>query len=411
MSKGVAREKAVYTCISDGQVSGSFSSPVFGANGYPAGQSRTITMPSSWWHEPAAGAVAGFVQDALMHPLDTMRARLDTMVSSPAARQASKSSSGLSSTSGGTSGRLPVRAVNLTAGQGPISAFFSTVRATLQAEGVRGLYGGYGVALLCSAPANAVYFGGYKVFQRALVGDDDEQQGDVAGPPSFRVAMTAGLGAEIFAGLLWTPLDVVKQRLQVAPVGTTTASVVREVVGGPGGARGLWKGYFGGIAVWGPFSATYFAVYETLKAKWGRGSQLDPAAPAEMGLDPGELAAGIVAGGCGAVVTQPLDCVKTRLQVGRQALSTVAVAAPVSGSSNASSSLASSASAAPPGGTVAVVGGREPGFLDIFRTVLREEGTPALMRGGAARAFWLAPGCGITIAVFEAVQRTRDTAS
>ena len=37
--------------------------------------------------------------------------------------------------------------------------------------------------------------------------------------------------------------------------------------------------------------------------------------------------------------------------------------------------------------------------------VLKEEGVGALARGTAARAMWLAPGLGITIAVFERVHR------
>ena len=31
----------------------------------------------SWWKEPAAGALAGLIQQSVMHPIDTIRARLD----------------------------------------------------------------------------------------------------------------------------------------------------------------------------------------------------------------------------------------------------------------------------------------------------------------------------------------------
>jgi hypothetical protein len=31
------------------------------------------------------------------------------------------------------------------------------------------------------------------------------------------------------------------------------------------GIRGLWRGYFAGLCVWGPFSASYFGLFETVK--------------------------------------------------------------------------------------------------------------------------------------------------
>jgi hypothetical protein len=43
--------------------------------------------------------------------------------------------------------------------------------------------------------------------------------------------------------------------------------------------------------------------------------------------------------------------------------------------------------------------------MDVLRDILKEEGATALFRGSAARVLWLAPGCGVTIAVFESVQR------
>ena len=44
-------------------------------------------------------------------------------------------------------------------------------------------------------------------------------------------------------------------------------------------------------------------------------------------------------------------------------------------------------------------------IVDTLRLVLAEGGQAALWRGALARALWLAPGCGITITVFEAVDR------
>jgi hypothetical protein len=49
------------------------------------------------------------------------------------------------------------------------------------------------------------------------------------------------------------------------------------------------------------------------------------------------------------------------------------------------------------------VGACEPGatFLQVLRRTYANEGSAALMRGAVARALWLAPGCGLSMTVFE----------
>ena len=74
--------------------------------------------------------------------------------------------------------------------------------------------------------------------------------------------------------------------------------------------------------------------------------------------------------GAGAVVSQPLDCVKTRVQTG-------------------------------------VMGGARDARA-LLREIVRAEGVGALWRGAAARVLWLAPGCGVMIATFEAAQRVLE---
>eukprot|EP00041_Stephanoeca_diplocostata_P005320 m.59649 g.59649 ORF g.59649 m.59649 type:complete len:69 (+) comp15708_c0_seq4:406-612(+) len=47
---------------------------------------------------------------------------------------------------------------------------------------------------------------------------------------------------------------------------------------------------------------------------------------------------------------------------------------------------------------------REQTAIEVFRQASRDPA--ALMRGGVARSLWLAPGAGITLAVFEWVNRS-----
>jgi solute carrier family 25 protein 39/40 len=122
----------------------------------------------------------------------------------------------------------------------------------------------------------------------------------------------------------------------------------------------------------------YFSVYEQLKKAW----TVENGSSKQDTFSFVELAAGVTAGGTGALATQPLDFVKTRIQVGRQCLSGVLV-------EGASTERA----------------GASKGMLETIRHVIKTEGVHPIFRGSVARVCWLAPGCGITIAVFESTQR------
>ena len=281
--------------------------------------------------ELVGGLAAGLSKDALLHPIDTLRARLDVTV----ARSVSSS---------------------------PLAATVNELRSVIAADGFAGLYRGYTLCLLGSTPASALYFGSYHAMRRVLSGDDN-----VHGSSPWRDA-GAGAGAEVIASLLFTPLDVLKQRMQVAPVGTGVADVVRGACAGIG-AGGLWRGYFAGITVWAPYSAAYFSAYEAFRdalRSVGSGGEGGEGANAAQ-----SASAGAAAGGVAALVTQPLDCAKTRIQVGQA-------------------------------GQV----GKVPGPVEIFtvvRQVWLDEGASALARGGLARMMWLAPASAVTITVFESV--------
>lgn len=280
--------------------------------------------------ELVGGLAAGLSKDVLLHPVDTLRARLD------------------------------VTHVGSASGRGPLAATVNELRSILAADGLAGLYRGYALCLLGSTPASALYFGSYHAMRRLLSGDDNVQ-----GSSPWRDA-GAGAGAEVIASLLFTPLDVLKQRMQVAPVGTSVSDVVRGACAGIG-VGGLWRGYFAGITVWAPYSAAYFSAYEAFR---------DALRSAGSGDGGGEGAAssasaGAAAGGVAALITQPLDCAKTRIQVGQA-------------------------------GQV----GKVPGPVEIFtvaRQVWVNEGASALVRGGLARMLWLAPASAVTITVFETV--------
>jgi hypothetical protein len=150
-------------------------------------------------------------------------------------------------------------------------------------EGVAGLYRGFGVTLLGSAPAGVLYFTSYEVTKDTLA----------TAPLLARVPalahFAAGMVAEAFSCILWVPIDVIKERMQIqrrpgGPLADTTgpasarrdapssgtyykntADAVRQILRSEGVA-GVYRGYGATIASFGPFSALYFVFYEQVRS-------------------------------------------------------------------------------------------------------------------------------------------------
>lgn len=112
-------------------------------------------------------------------------------------------------------------------------------------------------------------------------------------------------------------MDVIKQRLQAQIKGNEgvnrvrykgSVDAVRTIIKNDG-FRGLFKGYWTGIAVYGPYCAFYFSLYEEIK-RLGQNYYKSEKLPFWSYL----LGAGI-AGGSSAIITCPLDVIKTTVQV------------------------------------------------------------------------------------------------
>lgn len=227
----------------------------------------------------------------------------------------------------------------------PYRGVWDCVARTVRTEGVGALYRSYPTTLAMNVPFTAIHFTAYessKVFLQELKGDGAEVEDE-----TFFVQFTAGGVAGGLAAAVTTPLDVVKTRMQthceLAECGVAT-TVKPEAQ--PGSGKGV-------CALTGDSISC--------KGVGGVGG---------VGAGAGAGAGGGVGGATG--------------QSGVAAVAKEAVGVAGSGSSHPYSSSSMTA---------------------VMRSIVREEGAWALMRGWGPRVLFHIPAGAISWATYEAGKR------
>ena len=255
-------------------------------------------------------------------------------------------------------------------------------RSIYAREGAAGFYRGVGIASVGSAPGVALYITTYSHTKAAL-----EAPLASVGCHSAVSHLAAGFVAEAVSCVFWVPIDVVKERLQAQDpsVRGRYASSWDGVkcVFEREGLRGLYRGYFVTLGSFGPYSAIYFAAYEGFQAR------LAPAAGTTDGSSKTAATSGLVGVACGALgnvvactLTNPLEMVKTRLQV-QQAM------------------LADAGGDVKPSRQFRYV---YRGLFDGLRTIAREEGVLAGWKGLGSRIAYTAPNAALTFGLYSALK-------
>ncbi|KAI8344623.1 mitochondrial carrier domain-containing protein [Chlamydoabsidia padenii] len=173
----------------------------------------------------------------------------------------------------------------------------------------RQLYSGLSVTLLFSVPALSVYLTSYEATKHYL------DQHDIIARDRLANHMVSGGTAEILAGTLFTPMEVLKNQLQTSsspPTRSATFGLARTIYRQEG-LTGFYRGYWMGLVVFLPHTMIYFATYERFKT-WlgshhhheGYGSQLPWTS---------YVVASSTASLISSAVSAPLDIIKTRWQV------------------------------------------------------------------------------------------------
>ena len=166
-------------------------------------------MPSDTITHLIGGGLAGLISDGVVHPIDTVRARL--MISAPGESQ-------------------------------------SATRCMLnifKQEGVGSLYKGFSAVALGTFPGHALYFAGYEFAKKHL-----NAAFNVPDDSSFLVHFASGFFADVCGALTWTPMDVVKQRLQVQRQHTSALRIGKYGCGEEDCEAGWAQGAVQGDGLW-----------------------------------------------------------------------------------------------------------------------------------------------------------------
>jgi len=378
-----------------------------------------------------AGGLSGLVARFATHPFDTLKTQMQVQ---GAVFEGSRG--GFASTSGAPSGSQHVH----------YRGVWDGALKLIRRDGPTGFYRGFGAVVFGIPFASGAYFAGYECakagtcwFQN-LVDDERDMNADRLNTtpnthsnsinrfftgPTFSYVLS-GIIAQSVAGIVYTPIDVVKERMQASGVlGSTNlaagkyknfAQAYSQIIQKEG-VKGLFKGYWASNFTWWPFSVAYFVVYEHLRdgvvGYWSGSEQL--LRPEGIGSDTKENKKSLdaqnqnnlkenlppwVSGSCGflaasvaTVATHPLDLAKTRLQT----LRTGGVGLVRGGSSHgtATGSTPNSSNLLLP---------RNASVFSIARDVFRKEGFKALFAGSGARVLAVAPGSAISFFVYESIK-------
>ncbi|KAL8093094.1 uncharacterized protein LOC141693250 [Apium graveolens] len=284
-----------------------------------------------FWQFMVAGSVAGSIEHMAMFPVDTLKTRMQAIGSSSSA--------------------------SFTA---PVINLRQSLSSILKIEGLAGLYRGVAAMGIGAGPAHAVYFSVYETFKKSLLAHGN--------PNTSAVHAVSGVFATVASDAVITPMDVVKQRLQLknSPY-KGVCDCVRRVLFEEGFGA-FYVSYRTTVLMNAPFTAVHFATYEA--AKKGL-MELSPDSVADDETLLVHATAGAAAGGLAAAVTTPLDVVKTRLQCQG-----------VCGCDRFSSCS----------------------IGDVIQSIAKKDGYGGLMRGWAPRMLFHAPAAAICWSTYEAAK-------
>jgi len=214
----------------------------------------------------AALSIVSLAENAVLHPFWLLKTRLQNQTEAPAKKSAFHN--------------------------------LNVARSIVKTKGIRGLYPGFGVSAIGGLPSACAYFISYHWCKHALA--------DTSNPILKPAApLVAGVAADVISVALYVPVDVVIQRLALANSPFKNSLEVSKHIWKTEGFAGFYRGMGITTLTYGLSSGSWWMTYEYSKQFLG-GTE-------KAGVT-GQAASGFLAGISSAIVTNPLDVIKTRIQ-------------------------------------------------------------------------------------------------
>jgi len=263
----------------------------------------------------AAGSAAGMTEHVFMFPIDTVKTRmqLEPRVAIPMQTNS-----------------------------------FTALSQIVRTEGLARLYRGAPLVAAGAIPSHALYFGMYETTRKLLGATRTRHQ-----PVQTAIAAVA---ATMSHDIISTPIDVIKQRLQMknSPIQNYWDGFLKTPL------NQLFRSYPTAVILNVPMVATNFVTYETLTLL----TKTDVKDESSMW---NTLVCGGAAGGLAGLLSTPLDVVKTRIQTDCKC-------------------------------------GKRP-IRCVIREVTRKEGFLSLWAGYGARTIYHIPSAAITWSTYELMKK------
>ena len=232
----------------------------------------------------------------------------------------------------------------------PTHSILSTARLMYARDGLRGLFKGHLYKLAKIVPQKAVTFGSLSITRSSSSSSSSSSLSHAA----------IGAAAGTLAALLTHPLDCLRVRSGVTPIGTPHL---------PSSLAPLTRGIGLSVAAWAAYSAVFFPVFRALTAALTPHAQEgESQTPGEQSIKSRSLAAFAAAASAGVlaqIVAYPIDTLRRRIQ-------------------------------APGGGSL-------PGPARLALSILASEGYPGLYRG-VSLVLSRIPAMGFSFALYQLLE-------
>ncbi|RMY62273.1 hypothetical protein D0865_00517 [Hortaea werneckii] len=319
-----------------------------------------------------AGAFAAFSVDLIVYPLDTIKTRLQSPNYNTLYRNGAN----------------------------------NTINRSL----FRGVYQGVGSVILATLPSSGAFFNTYEGVKYVLENNNPRYNNGTLLPQPLIHSAASGT-AELVSCAILTPAEVIKQNAQMVDNGNggpRTNATIQTMKRFRSNPLALWRGYTALAGRNLPSTALHFPIFERIKESIRRYRD-------EKGIRTHTILEGAISAGIGgsvsAVVTTPVDVVKTRIMLA--AAESAAedqkpkprVEAGKPAAENLVDATGKTVQAAKESVKENVKNVTKPPSkqttMQIGREIIANEGVKGLFRGGALRAVWTMLGAGLYLGVYE----------